>query len=513
MPPYAASALRRPLLLAALALVGLAPGLRADDGAKPSGGAGGAAPPTQSPQEIYEARSREIPLQIAAKFEPAASFAMSNGLKKSGVDIYRTILEFAPDHEKARKETGEDRKGTEWVPNETRQKAIENYEDTNFKKDPELQKKLKEAQVAVSRLLADWGDLAQKAGDEEGAKVRWKRALRFDDQNSAANKGMGNQLVDGKWFSAQALRHRDFQKVYNDSLAKARALPVPIVPVGDGDKTDWAWGCGIKLSGYKSKNFRIESNHADSDVREALTWLERSRQFYIDLFDVPERLLDYSAGPVVFVVVKNQEQHDKLVDACPAFASEKKSFQKKFQGNVIGDHAHLLSVPDGNNLQAESIHMASHDFIGSTFGNPGPWLIEALANAVAAAVKSAPLKVCFSGAGSTGGIHLEHISLDQVPAVLRGLILEKKDNDLAKFVALPADGLSAGDIAKSWSVVMFLLERDRSQAREYFSRAGQGNDGTLSRDDKVLAQFFEAFPNWKALDAAWRDWALDAYRN
>ncbi len=132
---------------------------------------------------------------------------------------------------------------------------------------------------------------------------------------------------------------------------------------------------------------------------------------------------------------------------------------------------------------------------------------------MSAAIKKADLTVCFSGEGSTAGIHLERISLDQAPGVLRQVVLEKTDTPISEFVNLPADGMIVKQIAKSWSVVMFLLERDRAQAREYFSGAGQGNNGDNSKSDKVLAQYFEVFKAWKDLDIAWREWVLDVYKN
>jgi hypothetical protein len=503
-------------VLASLVPAARVPAARAQDAkpGAPSAPSAAGAKPDQSPADIYAARRPEVMAQIGLKLEAVATFAWNSDLKKTALSLYKRIqTDYDPNNKKSNEQLGYEKKDGVWVPpGEAKQKKIDALDDSARGEKlhlGEFDKKLKDAETASGRLLADLGDMAKRADRDDEARELWKQALDMDDQNSIANERMGNKLVDGKWFTQRALAYKEFAKVYKASLVKAQGMGV--APVGCDDSTGIAESAKIPIRKYKTKNFRIESNFNDADIRETLVWLERARQFYIDLFVVPERLVDFAVDPEVFVIVNTKELHEKLIDACGAIPPERKNFEKKFTSNTVSDKLTLTFYPNAEMAERSAIHTATHCFTKSTFGQPAPWLMEALANAVSAAIKKADLTVCFGGDGSTGGIHLDNISLDQAPGVLRDLVKAKKDAPMAEFVKLPADGMSAQHIAKSWSVVMYLLELDRTQARDYFNAAGAGM-GDASKDEKVLKQFFADFGTWKDLDVSWREWALDVYK-
>ena len=465
-----------------------------------------------SPADQYAARKASAMVLIGNKLESPANFAWSNDLKQTALEVYRMILEYDPENKKANEQLGLEKKDGSWVANDAKQAKIKELEDGSKgeKKRTEFDKKLRDAQKESAKLLAELGNLALAAGDEDAAKSHFKATINFDDQNAIANEKSGNKMVDGKWFTGRALAHKVWDKVYKASLAKAQAMAV--APVNCDETSGLAEAAAIPVKRYKTKNFRIEGNLTDGELRDTLVWLERSRQFYIDLFDVPERMLDYAENPYVFVLVRTKDQLDKLVDVCPSIAPEKKSFMKKFTSMPGGMKLTMSMEENGEAAQRNCIHTATHSYASDTFGRHSPWLYEAIANSVSAAIKSADLHVCFSGDGTTGGIHLENISLEQAPPLLRDLIREKKDTPIGEFVKLPADAMTAQMIAKSWSIVMFLMEMDRGQAREYFAASAQGGDGEKSRDDKVLKQFFPDYETWSRLDEVWREWAVDVYK-
>jgi tetratricopeptide (TPR) repeat protein len=468
--------------------------------------------PAASPAESYAARRPAAMKDVGSRLEGPGDFAWSNELKQTALEVYKEILQFDPENKKANDRLGLELKDGTWVANEAKQKKIAELEDLSKgeKKRGEFDKKLKDAHKSAAKVLSDLGLLALSAGDEDAAKTHFKAALEFDDQNAAANEKCGNKLVDGKWYTHRALAHRDWVKLYKTSLAKAQALAVQ--PVNCDESTGICEAAGIPAKRYKTKNFRIEGNMTDGEIKDTLVWLERARQLYMDLYDVPERFLDYSADPDVFVLVGTKELHERLIDACGLIPKERKSFAKKFTSNAITNKLTLSLAQNGESAQRHCIHTATHSFVADSFGQHSPWLKEALANSVSAAIKGADLTVCFGGEGTTGGIHLENISLEQAPPLLRDLIKAGKDTPIGNFVKLPSDAMTAQMIAKSWSIVMFLMEMDRGQAREYLASSGQGGDGEKSRDDKVLKQFFQDYENWAALDTAWREWALDVYK-
>ena len=504
---------RRLALAAALAAAAFAPPAAAQDAPRAGGGA---KPPTAAdsltPEARYDAQRLPMLAQAGAKLESVATFAMGNKLKRTGLDLYKVIIEdFDSNNVRARRELGFDKKGEEWVANEKKQEALQEIEDGSEQKRAEFERKLKDANQAAARLLADLGELADKASKHEDAQAAWKKSLFLDDQNAIANQRMGNKLIDGKWLSDRAVRHKEFIKAYDAALKKCQTMPVAVVNCDE--TTGIMEKAGISpVRRYKSKHFRIESNHPDGSIRETLTTLERSRQFFIDLYEVPERFLDYSVDPIVYVYALKSEDKDRLVDACDGIPAEEKSFKKKFGSIAVTHKLHVAAYPDANSSQRSTVHTATHAYSSDSLGRHAPWLYEGIANAVAAAVMKATLQVCFSGDGTVGGISLENMDLEQAPALLRELVLKKKDPKINEFVKLPADAMKPADIAKAWSVVMYLLERDRVQAREYFSRAGQGGGGELSKDEKILKDYFEEFPTWQDLDEAWREWAVDVYK-
>ena len=503
---------RRLAAVAAFSAAALAGPAVAQDAPRSGGDPKSAAAESLTPEARYAAQKGPMLTQIGSKLESVANFAMGNKLKGTGLELYKVVIDdFDPNSVKSRRELGWDKKDGEWVANEKKQEANKEIEDESEKKRAEFERKLKDAHQACAKLLADLGDLADKASNQEDAQGFWKKALFLDDQNPLANERMGNKLIDGKWLSDRAVRHKEFIKAYDAALKKCQGLPVAVVNCDES--TGILERAGITpVRKYKTKNFRIESNHPDASIREVLTTLERARQFFLDLYEVPERFVDYSMDPVVYVYGLKSEEKDRLVDACDGIPAEEKSFKKKFGSIAVTHRLHLGYYGDALSAQHTSVHTATHSFSADALGQHASWLNEAIANAVAAAVMRARLQVCFSGDGTVGGINLENMDLDQAPALLRDLALRKKDPQIHEFVKLPADAMKPSDIAKAWSVVMYLLERDRVQAREYFLRAGQGPGGENSKDEKILKEYFQEFPTWKDLDEAWREWAIDVYR-
>lgn len=476
----------------------------------PHGARAGDSDADLSPEQKLEAARAAAHAEVAKQLEMVGSYGMGNKLKLSALELFRTVLIYDPGNMRARRELGFDKKGDEWVANDYKQKKLVDIRDDSESKRGEYDKRLAEANKAVAAALGSLGTTADKLGFSEEAFKAWNAALEFDDQQSDANRGVGNKLVDGTWYTARALAHREFRKAYDAALAKARALEIPVV-AGNAE-TGYGRPCGVQLNMWETANFRMESNLGDADIRETLVWLERARVFLLDLYQIPERMLDYSNRKATSVVVTKKADYETIVDKAATIPDDKRNFYKKFGGCPLDEKANLSVAENGETAQRETIHTQTHTMCRDVFGNHSPWLFEALANSVSTALKQATLKVCFTGDGSTGGIHLERLDLDQAPGVLLKWVKEKKDTPLEGLVKLPSDGMNAWEIAKAWSVLMFLVEQDRTQTREYLAGAGQGNGGDRSKDARVLGNYFEKYKTWDALDADWRVWALDVYR-
>jgi hypothetical protein len=505
---------RRDRLAAALAaalLCGAAPGAAPRLAAQDAKAGAGAKAPELPPEELYPVRLKEAHVQAGARLESLGNFAFSSDLKETALSFWKEALEFDPENRKSREGLGFERKGDAWTPNEAKVEKAKEYEDSfrGEKKRGEMDKRQKETYAAIGKLFAELGVLADRAGEKDAAVLHWKKALFYDDQNPVANERTGAKKIDNRWYSERSLAHKEFEKVYKATLAKCQKMPVAVA--GCDEVSGIPKAAGIKVQCFSSKNFRVETTLPPAEMKEMLVWLERSRQLFIDLFQVPEHLLNYEGNPVVFVFGSTPEHKDRFVDAAAGIPENEKSFKKKFTQIEITSRLIIGFHENAEGATRSAVHTSTHSFSRDTLGNHSPWLFEALANAVSAAIKQADLHVCFSGKGSTGGTKTDRIGLEQAPGVLRDLIRDRKDTPLGEFVKLPADALTAAQIAKAWSVVMYLVETDRTQARDYFADAGQGT-AEKSQEARVLAQFFPQFTSWAALDAVWREWAYDVYR-
>ncbi len=510
----------RRLAVALLAALLLPTPLRAGDDAPGTGAAagGGAKSPAepQTPEQAYQDRLAKSAAAIASKFEAAGSFALGSKLRLTALDAFKAALDFDPDARRARAELGWARKGDEWVKDEKKLKALENYGDLEEKQRPQYDRKFKDAQVEAAKTLAELGALAEAAGKSDRAEEHYRRALEMDDQNRAANEKLGNVLVEGKWRTRRAIQHQEFLKAFNAALAKARKVETAVVEATV--TTGYCEKANISVKRFRSPNFLIESDLPAADIKEALLSLERARVFFCDFYQIPERLVDFSANPSPEIVVTDKRKFEAVIDSCGEFTEGERSFKKKFSGiDLGGGRVAMLIADDGATAEREVVHQKAHLMVGVTLGSHAPWLREAVCNTIASSLKDTDLKVCFSGQGSTAGIHLERIAPSGAPRLLWKIASDREPKrrkliELDGLIPLPSDGMTALQIAKAWSVVMFLLEKDRAQTREWVARAGTGPEGEASKDATVLAQVFTDYKTWAALDADWTAWALDVYR-
>jgi hypothetical protein len=502
------SPVRVAVALAALA-VGLAPALPPALARPAEGGAPAA--PDVPPEVQYKEKLRAGMVIAGQKFEAAGSFAYSNRLKRSGREAFKKALEFDPDNARARRELGFDKKGAEWVAVPAKVEKLAELRDESESKRGEYEKRLAEAAKAAAQALVTVGTVAKDFGMEAEANEMWKRVLDLDYQEPTANRAVGNTFKDGKWMTAQKLAHLEYRQTYDKALSAARTLEVPVRAAEK--PTGFGTAAGIDLKCLRSDNFQVESNYPEQDIREILTWSERARRFYCDLFEVPDRLVDYKGDPAIVVIVKNDAELHRLIDACNAIEADKKNFYKgRFGSIAVNQKLTLSRYGDADSAKVHVVHGRVHSLSQDSLGDFQPWLRDALASSVAAALRDADLSVCFAEQGSTGGIEMAHLALKEAPELLVTKIRGKTDTPLGGIVKLPSTGLTPADLAKSWSVLMFLLERDRLQCREWLAAASGGNLGENSKDARVLARYFKEFTSWEALDAAWRSWAVDVYR-
>src|SRR5688572_24875538 len=126
---------RRIVLAAALAAAAFAPPASAQDAPKTGGGTKPTPADNLTPEARYDAQRVPMLVQVGGKLESAATFAMGNKMKRTGLDLYKVIIEdYDANNARARRELGWDKKGEEWVANEKKQESLQEVEDESEKK-------------------------------------------------------------------------------------------------------------------------------------------------------------------------------------------------------------------------------------------------------------------------------------------------------------------------------------------------------------------------------------------
>ncbi|MHC4820985.1 MAG: hypothetical protein ACYTDX_04610 [Planctomycetota bacterium] len=232
---------------------------------------------TQPPADRYPKELEKAMAEIADLFADAAKYAMSNKLKRTAAETYELVLEYDTDHSKARRELGFKKVKGEWVEDEKKSKKVRRFRDEKEKKRRDFEKKLARAEADIAKIFGSLAATAKTARDvfdesedewhdwNKKAVRHWKQTLEMDDQEEAANKGLGNRRIDGTWISDAALRHKEFMKRYRAALEKARKLNVAVVE--SDQSTGYAEAVNVNVHVYKTKNFRIESNLDVASIR------------------------------------------------------------------------------------------------------------------------------------------------------------------------------------------------------------------------------------------------------
>jgi tetratricopeptide (TPR) repeat protein len=460
-----------------------------------------AAPAEESAAERYfNQRLSKVEKQAAARLWEAAEKARGVSLFRFAREEARRVLELDPDNLKARTFLGYIRRGESWEIDLSQSGKLptDNRETPTGPRltdsEPAWRALAAKADLDVAAMFAAFGDECAAKGYRAQAESAYARALAIDPTSATARRGLGHvKLAEGLWIQPDA--HRAFEA--------ARTVR----PVDGGSRWDDLFG--EKFNKAESKHFHVESPHSPERVASYLDSCERAYAAYhadlgLDAFT------DAFEKRRVFCVLENDAQWDRWVNRI--VSSARQGFYRALQCHLARDRG-ACAVRNFEGMTAEQrhdrlMHESVHWLNYAHFELPeGVWVDDALAYRYPILLKGTTYAVCLAP-------RKEDYAKTEPPrdwtnpagwkALLKDMVAKGDDAALRMIVAKSAFDLPIVASIKAWSVVDYLLARDRAG---FVAMCYEMKD---SRDFVTLLEtrFGKAV---ETIDDDWRKWVLSTF--
>jgi tetratricopeptide (TPR) repeat protein len=446
----------------------------------------------------YSMRLGKVSKTAAARLWEAADRARRDSLFKFAREEARRALELDPDNLAARQFLGYVKKGETWEIDlaQSGKLPTENVATAGAAKLADAENAWRtsvapKADLDVAALYAALGDECAAKGYHAEAETAWRLALGLDRDSAAAHKGLGDvKFADGLWLSAEATRDLAASSV-------VRAIDEP---------SRWDDLFGEKFAKAESAHFRVESPHPPEALQGYLGSCERAYATYLADLGV--------AAPVfprkpAFFVVQTSGQWDRWINrmsrANPGFSRGLGCHWPRDQWVcALNNQDGTTDATRRDRLAHQTAHMMSL----ALWGMPdGCWLDDALAYRCAVLAQGTTGAYCLAPKKedyARSGAQKNWTDQSQWKALLKDAVTAKDDLPLRAVVTKSSYELPLYASVKAWSVVDFLVRRDRN--------AFVGMLKAL-KDEKDLVALVETQfgKDVETLDDQWHRWVLETY--
>jgi hypothetical protein len=448
----------------------------------------------------YALRLGKVGKAAAARLWDAADRARRESLFKFAREEARRVLDLDPDNLSARQFLGYVKKGETWEFDlaQSGKLPTDNVATAGAAKLAEAENAWRSTVAAkadhdVAALYAALGDECVAKGYRTESEGAYRIALGLDRDNAAAHRGLGDvKFGEELWMSADASR----------ALASACVVRT----LDEASRYDEVFG--EKFSKAESEHFRVESPHAQAVIEGYLTSCERAYAAYLaDLGPVPGPAV-FPQRPV-FCVVETNAQWDRWINR---LTRGNPGFFRGLTCHWARDRwACCLNNQDGttdamrrDRLAHESVHMLNLALWSMA---DGCWLDDALAYRYTVFVQGTTYAYCLAPHKedyARSGALKNWTDQSQWKSLLKEMVAAKDDLPLRAIVMKSAYELPLYASIKGWSVVDFLIRRDRA------AFVGLLRD---LKDEKNLVPLLETRfgKDVETLDDLWRQWVLSTY--
>lgn len=451
-------------------------------------------------ERYYAMRLGKLAKNAAARLWDAADRARRDSLYKFAREEARRVLDLDPDNLAARQFLGYVKKGEAWEFDlgQSGKLPTENLATAGASKLAEAENAWRtavapRADLDVAAMYAALGDECAAKGYHTEAEAAYRLALGLDRDNATAHRGLGDvKFGDGLWLTAEASR----------DLAAASFARV----IDEPSRFDEIFG--EKFAKAESGHFRVESPHAPNVIEGYLTSCEKAYAAYVaDLGPVPGAAV-FPQKPV-FCVVQTSGQWDRWINR---LTHGNPGFFRGLTCHWARDRwACALNNQDGttdatrrDRLAHESVHMMN---LALWSVSDGCWLDDALAYRYAVLVQGTTYAYCLAPHKedyARSGAQKNWTEQAQWKSLLKETVTAKDDLPLRAIVMKSAYELPLYASIKAWSVVDFLIRRDRT--------AFVGMLRELKGEKNLVALLETRFgKDVETLDEQWRRWVIETY--
>jgi hypothetical protein len=467
-------------------------------------GAAGRARAEDAPPDLV-ARARALLAEDAADLRRFAEWAERAGLERTALAEWERVLARVPDDAVARKRLAYVKRAGAWVrdaasfallapavdskPAAARDAAARRRED------------VERPSGARHRLLAA---KAFAAGARALGTAQLRLAVEADASDAWSRVALGLVVDPADGWVDPFLAERRAGRLRADAdaqrLAAARTEPTVLAePASRGP------AAGTGLSVWRLREWRLETDLPAADAAEALAAADLAGRWFRETFglDPASRVLP---GEGLFVVLSTEDAYRRVIAAEPSLAPAERTFAASLGAYPLkhaadaGPWVVVAQRPDGPNAADVCLHYAVHLLAQARFRVEAQeaWLYEGLAAYAAATLLGFHGSWCIRLEDTSAHPEL-HVPDDpsEWPGLVEILVRLGDDFPLRGLVGVSINGLDPAMLAKSWSLVRWLLEEHRDEALAFFESKREG------RPTNVALRAATGLP-LDVLDEAWR---------
>jgi hypothetical protein len=460
-----------------------------------------------APQVFFEEGVESLSSKAAALLWKASEAAQKKSLFAFATTTAERVIHLDPDHKKARKYLGYEKKRRQWVVDErAAAKVVRDNQIPKGVSQAEFAKRvntwryetLRGAEASVADLFAGLGKACRAKGFDAAARRAYDEAVRRDPHCAAARAALGYERVGDAWLTKSQIAARD-----------AAATPEIFEEESHLDEV-----LGRSLLKVRSANFVVESVFSKSRTTKLVEALETTYSLYLTDAGRDPNDSVFTAPLHGCFVQSGEDWEAWLADQVPARVAFFRNLHfYRASGDMILGVREQSEVAGSASATFEdnAVHATSHvlnDVIYALYKHP--WLDEGMAYYTTLRVRGTTASWCVAEDDSRYAQPNETVEDEGLlsefsfRARVRQLVQKGEDMPLRALATRKLQELSLSDTVKAWSVVSWMMEIDREAAIRFLSSLRASADGPAALE----AHFGKGA---EAIDDEWRRWVRTSH--
>ena len=469
-----------------------------------------AAPVRAEPPKDLVARLRRALEQDAQDLRRLAEAADRAGLERTADLEWERVLAADPADEAARRRLRYVRRGGEWVRDDASWAIVTSAPETH----PEhaaahAQRRRGEFERPASMRRRDLAIALRAAGEDALADEQLRLAAAADPGDAWSRLALGFVPDPDDGWVTPAVRERRVA----DARARAHVAVLESMraePIALETPSPRSAAAGTPLRTWSLREWRLETDLPDAEAAIALEAADLGARWFRDLVGLPPGT-PVLPGVATFVVCSTPEVYRRVVDATPGLSSTERAFAARLSAFPIphpadrGPWEVVVERGDGVNAADVCLHYAVHFLAQARFHVEAQeaWLYEGLAAYAAARLLEFHGTWCVRLEPTSARPGMPEVPDDpgEWPETVEWIVRTRDDFPLEALVGVSMNGLDGPMLAKSWSLLRWLVEEHPERARAFLEAKRAGTPTPRALTEATGLSLHD-------LDEAWRDTVL-----